>query len=359
MSLKEILIKDVRNIENIKFQPSPELNIIVGPNGSGKTSLLESLYILSRARSFRTQNIAKVISHDNKNLIVFAELSFSGRTNKIAIKKNQHETLIRINGKTEKKSSELSRLLHAHLIRPESQTLLENGAASRRSFVDIGVFHVKHSFLNTSKQHNQLLKQRNKLLKTKQLDTLPVWSNKLIEYGTMVSNERRNYVELLERELRPIANQFIGDVEINVNYLKGWDKNLSLAEALNKSIFRDSQYGYTTAGAHKADIKVLVNGKLAQDYLSRGQMKLLVIAMYLAQIKLMSEQSFKSVCVLLDDLAAELDKDCFRNVMLFLKDLGIQVFVTTTNYDLFSEFIEAKETKVFHVKRGIMQTEES
>ena len=182
MSLKDVQIKDVRNIENIKFHPSPKLNIIVGPNGSGKTSLLESLYILSRARSFRTQNIVKVISHKNKNLIVFAELESLGVTHKIAIKKNQHETTIRVNGITEKKTSELSRLLHTHLIRPESQALLENGATSRRSFIDIGVFHVKHSFLDASKQHNQLLKQRNKLLKTKQLDTLSVWSNKLIEY---------------------------------------------------------------------------------------------------------------------------------------------------------------------------------
>jgi len=358
LSLTDVQIKDVRNIENIKFQPSPKLNIIVGPNGSGKTSLLESLYILSRARSFRTQNIAKVLSYKKQNLVVYAQLRFSGVNNKIAIKKNQHKTIIRVNGETEKKSSELSRLLHTHLIRPESQTLLENGATSRRAFIDSGVFHVKHSFLNISKQHNHLLRQRNKLLKSKQLDTLSVWSNKLIEYGTMVSSEREAYVDLLEKELRLISKEFISGVELKLNYLQGWDKSLSLDVALNKASSRDIQYGYTTVGAHKADIKVLVNGKLAQDYLSRGQMKLLVIAMYLAQIKLMSDQTSKSVCVLLDDLTAELDKESFRKVMLFLKKLGIQVFVTTTNRELFSEFIETKETKVFHVKRGIMQIEE-
>jgi len=358
LSLIDVQIKDVRNIENIKFQPSPKLNIIVGPNGSGKTSLLESLYILSRARSFRTQNIAKVLSYKKDNLLVFAQLNFLDVINKVAIKKNQQKTIIRVNGETEKKTSELSRLLHTHLIRPESQTLLENGAASRRTFIDTGVFHVKHSFLNTSKQHNHLLKQRNKLLKSKQLDTLSVWSNKLIEYGTMVSNEREVYVELLEKELKPIASEFIGDADLKLNYLKGWDRTLSMDDALNRALPRDIQYGYTTVGAHKADIKVVINGRLAQDYLSRGQMKLLVIAMYLAQIKLMSDQISKSVCVLLDDLTAELDKESFRKVMLFLKKLGIQVFVTTTNRDLFLEFIEIKDTKVFHVKRGIIQIEE-
>ena len=359
MSLKDVLIKDVRNIENLNFQPSPEFNIIVGPNGSGKTSLLESLYILSRARSFRTHNIRKVLSHDKKNLIVFAELDTLGVTNKIAIKKSQHDTIIRINGNTEKKASELSRYLHTHLIRPESQSLLENGAASRRSFIDLGVFHVKHSFLIALKQHNQLLKQRNSLLKSKQLDTLPIWSNKLSEYGTIVSNQRAEYIESLNQELKQVAQYFFSNIEFDINYLCGWDINLTLTEALGKNLSRDMQYGYTTVGTHKSDIKVLVNGKLAQDYLSRGQMKLLVIALYLAQIKLMSKRSYKSVCVLLDDLAAELDAASFKKVMLFLKKLGIQVFITTTNKDLFSEFIKEKETKVFHVKQGVMHIEES
>ncbi|AFT66044.1 DNA replication/repair protein RecF [Cycloclasticus sp. P1] len=359
MSLVDVQIKDVRNIENIIFQPSPKLNIIVGPNGSGKTSILESLYILSRARSFRTQNITKVLSHNKDSLIVFAQLAYVNVSHKIAIKKNKHKTIIRINARSEKKSSELSRLFHAHLIRPESQTLLENGGVDRRAFIDTGVFHVKHSFLNISKQYNHLLKQRNKLLKTKQLDTLTVWNNKLIEYGTIVSHEREKYLELLDKELKGIACQFIGDAEVTLNYLKGWDKSLSFEDALNKAKDRDILYGFTTAGAHKADIKVLVNGRLAQDYLSRGQMKLLVIAMYLAQIKLMRDRVSKSVCVLLDDLGAELDRENVRKVMFFLQKLNIQTFVTTTNIDLFLEFIDAKETKVFHVKRGVMQIEDS
>ena len=359
MSLKVVQIKDVRNIESVSFHPSSGLNVIVGPNGSGKTSLLESLYILSRARSFRTHNIRKVLSYDKKDLVVFAELSASGVSSKIAIKKNQQETTIKINGHIEQKASELSRHLHTHLIRPESQSLLENGATSRRSFIDLGVFHVKHSFLKVLKQHNQVLKQRNTLLKSKQLDTLPIWSNKLVEYGTMVSEQRAEYVNLLEKELRLVATEFFGDIEFSIKYLSGWDKNLTLTEVLARNLNRDIQYGYTTAGAHKSDIKVFVNNKLAQDFLSRGQMKLLVIALYLSQIKLMSKQSYKSVCVLLDDLAAELDEVSFKKVMFFLKDLGIQIFVTTTNKSLFSDFIKEKETKLFHVKHGVMHIEDS
>tara|TARA_R110002095_G_scaffold85516_8_gene74458 strand:- start:370 stop:1449 length:1080 start_codon:yes stop_codon:yes gene_type:complete len=357
MSLSEIHIKDVRNITSIQLHPSSKLNIIVGPNGSGKTSLLEGIYLLSRARSFRTQNVKKVITSEKQNLIVYAELNHKGVKNKIALKKDASETVIRINGKTEKKSSELSRYLHAHLIRPESQTLLENGAAARRSFVDWGVFHVKHDFLGVSKTYNQTLKQRNKLLKSRCLDTLSSWNDKLSECGIIVASERERYIIKLEVELRLISKDLVGEAEVSIEYIRGWDNDLTLAQALDKARARDIQYGYTTMGAHKSDIKILVDNKPAQDFLSRGQMKLLVIALYLAQIKVMFVDQVKSTCVLLDDLAAELDVNNFRKVMLFLVNLDIQVFVTTTNENLFLEYIETKGSKVFHVKRGSIQKE--
>jgi len=358
MYLSKIQINNVRNITQIGIHPCNKLNVLIGPNGSGKTSILESLYLLSRARSFRTHNIKKVVSFNESDLTVFAELEGDGLLSKMAIKKKHGDTVIRINGETEKKSSELSKHLRTHLIRPESQTLLENGSSVRRSFIDWGVFHVKHGFLDTSKKHNQLLKQRNKLLKTKKLDTLSVWNNKFVEYGTMVSIERKEYVSDFERELQLIAEQLIGGIQLRVDFMKGWDNSLSLEEALNKAHSRDVYYGHSTVGSHKSDIKVLVDGKLAQDFLSRGQMKLMVIAMHLAQIKLMSGVLGKSICVLIDDLAAELDENSFRKVMLFLNDLAVQVFITTTNERLFLEYIETNDSKVFHVKHGRIETEE-
>ncbi|ORU92218.1 MAG: DNA replication protein RecF [Cycloclasticus sp. symbiont of Bathymodiolus heckerae] len=352
MSLVDIQIQDVRNINRIHFQPSAGLNIIVGPNGSGKTSLLESLYILSRARSFRTQNINKVLSHGKSKLIVFSKLDDGETIKKIAIQKNKVETVIRINGKTEKKASELSKHLHTHLIRPESQALLEGGSTGRRSFIDLGVFHVKHSFLEALKNYNLCLKNRNKLLKQKEFKTLPVWGNKLAEYGIIITTERSAYVERFELELNPIVKILIGDVEVDVKYTNGWLDKVTLPEALERSLEKDKRYGYTTTGAHKADLKIFIDGNAAQDYLSRGRMKLLVIAMYLAQIKLMGQIELKSVCVLLDDLAAELDVKSFRKVMLFLVSLGIQVFVTTTNEKAFLGFIGKGDAKLFHVKHG-------
>ncbi|MBQ0723784.1 MAG: DNA replication/repair protein RecF [Cycloclasticus sp.] len=352
MSLSELRIKDVRNIVSAHLLPSSRLNVLVGANGSGKTSFLEAIYLLSRARSFRTHNIKKVINNETSSLLVFAKLDHTDANNHIAIKKDPQETTIRINGKTEKKSSELNRFFHAHLIRPESQALLESGSSLRRSFVDWGVFHVEHEFLDASKKYNHTLKQRNKLLKSKRLDTLDVWSDKLVEYGIIISNHRERYVSELESAMRLISSGLLGEVMVSIEYVKGWDKGLSYEQALTKSFARDAQYGYTTVGQHKSDIRVLVDGRLAQDHLSRGQMKLLIIALYLAQIKMMRDQGNKSICVLMDDLASELDAVNFKKVMLFLVGLGIQVFVTTTDEAPFLEYINHKDSKVFHVKHG-------
>lgn len=352
MSLLEVQVKGVRNISDIKFNPSSGLNFIVGANGSGKTSLLEAIYLLGRARSFRTQNIKKVISSGSESLIVYGVINSNGVSNKVALKKTPVETLIRINAVTERKSSELSRYIHTHLIRPESQTLLERGSMARRSFIDWGVFHVKHRFLQCSKKYNQLLKQRNKLLKSKQLETLDAWDNKLVEYGIMISSERDKYATLLEQEVKLITIDLLGETNVKVVYLTGWDKGLSFSESLKKNRRRDSQYGFTTTGPHKSDMQVLVNNVLAQDHLSRGQMKLLVISLYLAQIKIMSSFSEKSFCVLLDDLAAELDLINLKKTMLFLNKLKVQTFITTTKESLFEEYIEKNKSNVFHVKHG-------
>jgi len=354
VALLEVQIKDVRNISSITFHPSLKLNIIAGPNGSGKTSLLEALYLLSRARSFRTQNIKKVISNNKEHLIVYAKIKQQDVENKVAIKKSTTETQIRVNGKTEKKSSELSRYLHTHLIRPESQTLLERGSTARRSFVDWGVFHVKHEFLQTAKKYNQLLKQRNKLLKSKKLETLGAWDKKLVEYGIIITKERKKCVVLLEDELKLITHDLMGEVNIKLVFLNGWSNEVEFEESLSKNLNRDTLYGYTTTGPHKSDMQVLIDNKPAQDFLSRGQMKLLVISLYLAQIKITSQYKGKPICVLLDDLAAELDVDSLKKVMVFLDKLSVQVFITTTKKELFKSYIEDNEANVFHVKHGGM-----
>jgi len=350
--LVELKISDVRNLESLNLTLSKTSNIIVGPNGSGKTSILETIYLLSRARSFRTYTTKKIISSGKNALVVYGLVEDEQQQNKIAIKKSTQETLIKINGEKEKKSSELASYLRVHLIRPESQTLLERGGALRRSFLDWGVFHVKHDFLTLSKNYNKVLKQRNQLLKQSPLDTLPLWNKKLAEYGTILDAERLAYVESLRYEFKLISEELLGLEALELEYNRGWPENRTFLEALEGTKKRDVFKGYTTVGSHRADFNVKVGNCLAQDYLSRGQMKLLVLALYLAQVKVTSMASQQRVVVLIDDLPAELDVYNLKKVVSFLSRLSVQVVMTTTNINNFLGWYSMENTKVFHVKHG-------
>lgn len=352
--LSEVKINNVRNIKKGHLKLSNNINIIVGPNGSGKTSVLEAIYLLSRSRSFRTQSINNVRTKGEEHLVVYGATEEKERTNQIAIKKSPKETKIRINGKNEKKASELSEHLKVHLIRPESQTLLERGSSARRTFIDWGVFHVKQSFLAKAKTYNHLLKQRNKLLKQRDQSTLSTWSEKLAEYGTIVDKERGAYLVLLQQELKKTVLALLGDVDISLTYEKGWSDKLNLGSALINSLDRDLFKGYTTVGPHKADIVLRVGSYLAQDYLSRGQVKLLVMALYLAQIRLLRNIGNQDVCVLVDDLSAELDKKNVNKVLMLLYKTGAQILLTATSLESLTEWSVLADTKTFHVEQGLI-----
>jgi len=355
MSLIEIRTKNVRNLTESTLSFNPGLNIISGDNASGKTSLLEAIFLLSRTRSFRTHSIKNIINKDQDVLIVSGKTIDQSSISQIGIKKSKDKTVIRINGKDEKKTSELLSYFQVHLIRPETQMLLEKGPSLRRSFLDWGVFHVKPSFLLNSKRHTQALKQRNTLLRKKQVAGLGSWNHKLAEYGTIISKDRENYIELLLIEFTIIAEKLLGLKGFRLTLKKGWDKNLSLIEALEKSQSIDVLKGYSHVGCHRADFQIHINGLLAQDFLSRGQMKLLVLSLCLAQVGISSRHGTVKPCVLIDDLAAELDEKRLLKVMQFLESLDAQIILTTTDIDRFAGFIQKEQTKVFHVEHGVYQ----
>ncbi|PCI65453.1 MAG: DNA replication/repair protein RecF [Piscirickettsiaceae bacterium] len=352
--LSEVKISNIRNIKSAHLKLSGDINIFVGPNGSGKTSILEGIYLLSRSRSFRTQSLNKVRTKNEEALVVYGLLDDGKTKHQIAIKKTNQETKIKINGKSEKKASELTEYFKVHLIRPESQTLLERGSSVRRAFVDWGVFHVKHQFLDNAKKYNHTLKQRNKLLKHRDESTLPIWSRKLAEYGTIVNADREGYLELLARALDETIKPLLGDMDIQLSYTCGWQAEVTLEQALNASVKKDLLKGYTTVGPHRSDITLRVDGHLAQDYLSRGQMKLAVMALCLAQAKVSARVNNQNICVLIDDLSAELDGVNLGKVLKLLYDTGAQILVTTTDRFAFKDWLKLEKTKLFHVEQGLI-----
>ena len=356
MYLTQLDIHQVRNLHGVSIKPSKRCNYIFGANASGKTSVLEAIYLLSVARSFRTTHIKHVISHDAPSLRVFARINKNNNNESIplGLERSQQKTRIRINGANIQHVSELSALLPVQIINPDVHKLLEQGPKYRRQFIDWGVFHVEHGFLQSWQQYYRVLKQRNVALRKKQTKkAIILWDEQLIQNAKKITLARENYLE----GFIPIFNNYVKKLmglSVEIHYQRGWNAELSFTDTLLKSFEKDIFKGFTSLGPHRADLEISHKGVLVQNSFSRGQQKLLVCAMRLAQITHLKKETEQYSIILVDDLAAELDNKHRQRLIELLIDTNAQLFVTATEQNSFILPAEI-ESKMFHVERGVLK----
>jgi len=355
MYLSQLDIRQVRNLNDIKIHPSKRCNYIYGANASGKTSVLESIYLLSVARSFRTTHIKHVISYDQTALQVFARLKNTNNDDvALGLERSIKKTRIRINGADVKQVAELSSLLPVQIINPDVHKLLEQGPKYRRQFIDWGVFHVEHGFLQAWQQYYRVLKQRNAALRRKQdKKAITLWDNQLIQHAKTITLSRENYLAGFLSIFSDYVEKLMG-LKVDINYQRGWNPEQSFTETLDNSFEKDTYKGFTSFGPHRADLEISHNGILVQNCFSRGQQKLLVCAMRLAQITHLKQETKQQSILLVDDLAAELDLAHRQNLIALLVDTQAQLFVTATEENSFVLPAEI-ESKMFHVEHGVLK----
>jgi len=352
MSLQKLDIYNLRNIQKSSITPSPGINLITGENGSGKSSLLEAIFILGRARSFRAKNIKQVIQFDQTELIVSGQSKQqSEQVFHLGIQLNGKGCEIHLNQEQSSKS-ELAYSLPVLLIHPKSYILLDGGPQVRREFLDWGVFNYEQNFLVNWRKFKKVLLQRNSLLKNKQTNQINVWNTELVQYGTIVSDYRKLYLAKLQPVFLEICDYFLNFKQIDLKYVSGWDESESFVVALENDLQKDLRYGFTHSGPHRSDFSVLIDGRLAKNVVSRGQLKLLMLSLKLAQVKLINTEKNNTVCVLIDDLTAELDIQNKAKLIKYLSELDCQVFLSTTELTNFGDLSELENYKVFHVEHG-------
>ena len=356
MYLTQLDIRQVRNLHEVKISPGKRCNYIFGDNASGKTSVLEAIYLLSVARSFRTTHIKHVISYDQPSLQVFARIQKDNNQDQTALglERTNQKTRIRINGKDVKQVSELSSLLPVQIINPDVHKLLEQGPKYRRQFIDWGVFHVEHGFLQAWQQYYRVLKQRNAALRKKlNKKDIVLWDNQLIQYAKNITLARENYLLGFMPIFTSYVNKLMG-LSVEIEYVRGWNMESSFTDTLANNYDKDIFKGFTSSGPHRADLAILHNGIPVQNSFSRGQQKLLVCAMRLAQINYLKKETNQQSVLLVDDLAAELDIQHRQNLIELLVDTQAQLFLTATEQNSFILPSEI-ESKMFHVEHGILK----
>ncbi|MGD0961975.1 MAG: DNA replication/repair protein RecF [Methylomonas sp.] len=352
MAILKLDVFAVRNIQSATIHPSPAINLITGANASGKSALLEAVFLLGRAKSFRTTHIRQAISFEHACLTVAAQTSMNNASvSTIGIQVDSKQYEIHIDMENRHKA-DLAYALPVQLIHPKSYRLLDGGPQNRREFLDWGIFNQHKMFLPSWRKFSKALHQRNVLLKSRQFGQLAAWDKELIEYGEIINRFRRQYIQTLQPVFMEMASHFLACSEIDLKFYAGWDEAQGFAQILQLYHEKDMRYGYTQYGPHRADFLTYLNKRPAKDYLSRGQQKLLVLALLLSQVKLLNEIMHTSCCILIDDLAAELDTENRLKLLKYLSVLGCQVFMTATNISDFGDLSNIQNYKMFHVEQG-------
>ena len=395
--IERLQISNLRNLTHVNLHATA-CNVIIGANGSGKTSLLEAIFLLSRGKSFRHHQPKRYIQHHQNAVTVYARLNDSST---LAIQKQADATtILRLNQTTVYNQSILTEQLPTLLIDPSTMDMLEQGSASRRQLLDWLVFHMKQGFHPQWLAYQRLLKQRNSLLKKTrhltqvQFTELKSWDKGLSNHAALI----HHYRERIFIEWQPYFAESIAQLlpayadQLSLSYNAGYDTNVALDIQLNERLEQDLQLGYTRIGNHRADVhvhwrsndsaasnnnfsdtmheadtnlKIPVIKEQAANVLSRGEKKLLITALRLSQLPLLlntqktndlsndSAHVQVTPVVLLDDITAELDYRAIDILLSTLAQLPCQVFMTSLTDDILPLMHQYwSKPSTFHVKQG-------
>jgi DNA replication and repair protein RecF len=357
MALRRMQVTDLRCLHQAEIELDPQFTLISGPNASGKTSLLEAIYILGRGRSFRTRRLDHLIRTGAERVLIFGEAEVAGRRVAMGVEGTPAGIRAKLGGDRVGSLAELASALPVQIIDPEVHRLIEEGPSRRRRFLDWGVFHVEPTFVAHWQKYHQVLRQRNAALRSGQARAaIEAWDGDLVRYGELLTEARARYVTLLAPVADAVARNLLG-MELRVSYRAGWSRDISLADALERSRGQEQDLGVTQVGPQRAELAIRLDGLAARDRVSRGQQKLLAAVLLISQIKLFPEDSTTRPTLLLDDPAAELDSERLAALIREVRGQTLQLVVTTLHGDVAELSAFGQPGRRFRLERGIITEE--
>lgn len=358
MILTRLQVRQLRCLVDAELQPQPGLNVLVGANGAGKSSVVEAIHLLGYGRSFRGRVGDGLVRTGAPHLEVYAEwLDRAGAAHRAGLRHAGSRWEARLDGAPAPSLTELCAQIAVVTFEPGSHDLIAGGAEHRRRYLDWGLFHVEPDFLPQWRRYSRALKQRNVLLKSSPPSSaLDPWDRELAEAGERLTRLRQDYLDQLEAFVAEQAQAFLSELgRASLEFRPGWKRDdVSLADALLLGRDRDLTLGYTGSGPHRADWRVDFSGLPGKEALSRGQEKLTALACILGQASAFADRNGCWPLVCLDDLSSELD---LRHQAQVLERVGrsqAQVLLTGTQVP---EVLRSGDTgfALFHVEQGSIQ----
>ncbi len=364
MKLTKLQLENFRNYKKhiYEFALEKDLTVLVGPNGMGKTNFLEAIYVLSLGKSFRSLMQDNLIKWDDDFMRCKASVNDQDEEIDLEVfysNKPKKQKNFKKNGVDLKNSEYLGNLLTV-LFQPEDLNMLYLGPSLRRRYMNILLSQTDRKYLNALSKYKKVLKQRNALLHQiresqfqekntdRLMEDLDAWNRELIEYGSVITKKRRELIQFLDKNIEKIYQSISDDndkisVEYESKILKKSSKSNieelyeeELANCLKRDVFRAE----TTAGPHRDELKLFLNGKEISRIASRGEYRTILLAIKLAEIKYIKEKTGKNPILLLDDVFSELDRKRKNHLLKSIK--GCQTIITTTDIENLGKLAKRK-----------------
>ena len=360
MKVKKIELSNYRNYTNLEIEPDGDTNILYGNNAQGKTNILESIYLCSTGKSHRGNKDKEIIKfgEEEAHIKMLVEKKEKEFRIDMHLKKNRAKG-IAVNGIPVKKISELFGIVNVVFFSPEDLSIIKNGPAERRRFIDLELCQLDKIYVYNLTNYSKVLLQRNKLLKdsynNKEVaDMLDIWDMQLAEYGIKIIERRRKFIDEINEIIKPIHRKltdFKENIEIKYNFNVSEEQFLDILKSNRE---RDIRTKTTNTGPHRDDISFFNKDIDLRVYGSQGQQRTAALSLKLAEIELVKKIIKDTPILLLDDVLSELDSNRQNHLLSSLND--IQTVITCTGLD---EFVNNRFAidKLFKVVNGTVTSE--
>ena len=351
MQIKSLRLVNYRNIKNIKILPFDKMNVICGENAQGKTNILEAIWLLTGAKSFRGNADSSFINFNEKRAVTEAEFESKGVLNSIKMEFNEKRTAF-YNEKPLSNPSKLASCFNAIVFSPADLSIVKDGPDKRRRFLDIGIGQLYPQYIEILKNYVRAVKQRNRIIKELKYDStvevlLDSYENEIAENGIKIIKFRKNYIEKISAFMPEIYKNLSGGKEnIEIIYLANVSESM-IKEMLKAGRKKDSLSGVTGEGPHRDDIVFKINGTDARSFGSQGQKRSIALALKFAGAEVIKEKFGEYPVCLLDDVMSELDVKRQNYILNHIKEW--QSFITCCDP---ASVERLKEGKIFEIKEG-------
>lgn len=348
MHIERLKLFHFRCFDNLEIEFGDKVNILVGNNAVGKTSIVEAIHYLGLVRSHRTNIDKELINFAYPSSFIKGNFKNDDKNLEILISLTDKGKKITMNNKPYNNISEYLGLINIVLFSPEDMELIKGSPATRRKFLDTTLSQIDNQYLNSSIKYRKLLKERNELLKTFEkeeninLVLLDVYTKGLIAEAKVIINKRLEFINLINPLLGHKTSSITNEVEKAMIIYEPSVEMDKIESSFKESLKNDLFYKTTTKGPHRDDFIININNLNAALFCSQGQQRTAVLGIKLALAEYINKKN-KNMIIILDDVFSELDLNR-QNEIIQLLNKNVQIFITTTSVENLSKQVLINST---------------